>query len=227
MRLIRFLIPVLLISAAHADTLFKVTLDTGSGVFTNPPGPFSLAFEFTDGSGTGDGNNIVTMSNFEFGLGGAIVGAPFTSGGASGDLSTAVVLTDTGFDNIFFQGFTPGTILQFDLSVTTNVDPGGIPDELIMSILDSSFSPLPTTSSSPLFPLLVVDIDSPNPSVQTFGSDPSQEPAAGGFDFFSAPVVTPESLTPEPSTGFICGISLACLIAVRTRYGRRLAKSVI
>jgi hypothetical protein len=209
-----------LISAVHADTLFKqVTLDTSSGFSETPPGPFSLAFEFTDGSGTGDGNNIVTLSNFQFGFGGSPAGAPFTSGGASGDLSTAVVLTDTGFDNIFFQGFTPGTILQFNLSITTNVDAGGIPDEFIMSILDSSLSPLPTTSSSPLFPLLVIDIDSSNPTVQTFASDTSQEPAAGGFPvFFDAPVVTSSSPTPEPATGWICGIALAALIALRRGY---------
>jgi hypothetical protein len=225
-RLIQFLILVLLISAAHAGTVLQVTLDTGAGSFVNPPGPFSLAFELTDGSGTRDGNNIVTMSNFQFGLGGGVVGAPFTSGSASGDLSTSVALTDAQFDNIFFQGFTPGTILQFDLSLTTNVDPGGIPDEFIMSILDSSFSPLPTTSFSPLLPFLVIDIDSSNPTVQTFGSDPNQQPAAGGFPppFLPAPVVTsispnPGSTSispvPEPSTGWICGISLACLIALR------------
>jgi hypothetical protein len=224
-RLIRFLIPVLLISAAHADTLFQVTLDTGSGLFFDSPGPFSLAFEFTDGSGTGDGNNSVTMSNFQFGPGGGVVGAPFTSGSASGDLSTNVVLTDAGFGNIFFQGFISGTILQFDLSLTTNVDPGGIPDEFIMSILDSSFSPLPTTSSSPLFPLLVIDIDSSNPSVQTFGTDPNQEPAAGGFTpFLPAPVVTSISPVPEPSTGLIFGISLICLSALRGRYLKSLLK---
>lgn len=227
-RLIRFLIPVLLISAAHAYTLLQVNLDTSSGLFLDQPGPYSLAFEFADGSGTGDGNNAVTMSNFQFGPGGGIVGAPFTSGSASGDLSTSVVLTDAQFGNVFFQGFISGTILQFDLSLTTNVDLGGIPDELIMSILDSSFSPLPTTSSSPLFPLLLVDIDSPNPTVQTFGTDRNQQPAAGGFTpFLGAPVVTsispgqePTSIssTPEPSTGWICGILLACLTALRTRY---------
>ncbi len=89
----RLLGSLLLISAfcalcqeATAGTIYDVTLDTtqlvGSAV-----GPFSIFFEFTDGSGVGDANNTVTMSNFNFG-GGSALGNAVVFGGASGSSET-------------------------------------------------------------------------------------------------------------------------------------------
>jgi len=63
---------------------------------------FSLDFQLTDGSGTGDANNTVILSDFGFG-GGTAVGNPNLTGGATGDLASTVTLTDTAFLNDFFQ----------------------------------------------------------------------------------------------------------------------------
>jgi hypothetical protein len=58
----------LAVSAVRANVIKTVTLDT-SALGALPNGPFSLGFELADGSGTGDGNNSVVLSDFQFGSG--------------------------------------------------------------------------------------------------------------------------------------------------------------
>src|SRR5579871_5069955 len=81
--------------AGRAQTTFTVSIDT-SALMGNPGGPFSLDFQLTDGSGTNDGNNTATLSNFNFGVG-AATGTANLSGGASGSLSSGITLTDNSF----------------------------------------------------------------------------------------------------------------------------------
>jgi hypothetical protein len=216
MKIIHLLLIALIAGTAQASAL-HVTLDTTLLGFS-PPGPLSLAFQLADGSGTGDGNNSVTLSNFS---GFTPAGVPILVGSASGDLSSFITITDATPANIFIQGATFGSVLTFNLLLTTNVDPG-TPDEFLFSILDSTFSPLPTFSTSPLFPLLVVDIDSASPTVATFGSDQSQQPVAGGTAAFPAPQVSVISSVPEPSSIALCIVPLALMVLafrqkIRTR----------
>ncbi|MGI8743749.1 MAG: hypothetical protein ACR2NN_14465 [Bryobacteraceae bacterium] len=140
-------------------------------------GPFSIEFQLNDGSGTNDGNNSALLSNFTFG-GGSVVVAPTLTGGATGNAATSISLTDSSFFNQFIQEFTPGSKLGFRLALTTNLDIGGAPDQFTLAILDSSGTELPTRSSSNVF--LQIDIDSANPLIQTFATDTSRMPAAGG-----------------------------------------------
>jgi hypothetical protein len=189
-------------SLMRADISDTVTLGTAP-LIGDVAGPFSLYFQFTDGSGTGDGNNTVTLSDIQFGTGGGPSGAPSTFGGVSGDLSSQVVLTDSSFFNYFEQGFTPGDELSFTLDSTTNVDAGPIPDAFSFEILDSTGFPIPTTD--PFSQLLGFNIDSPGHTIQTFATDPTQTPVAGGPPIdMSAPQVTPTGTTtavvPEPSS---------------------------
>jgi hypothetical protein len=225
-------LPLLMFLAfgAQANIIYNVYWDTSDPSFGNvPPGPLSLGFEFADGSGTGDGNNSVTLSKFNFGGGGAS-GSAFLSGSVAGDFASSITFTDAAPTNIFIQGFTAGSSLKFTIDMTTNVDSGGGPDEFILSVLDSTLSPIPTTASSPLFPLLVFDINSANPSVQTFNVDTSQPPAAGGGIFFTAPLLTPQapSAVPEPAsaalsiTAFV-SIAVYIRIASRRRCNRTMA----
>jgi len=52
--------------AGHAGQFYSVTLNTAPLVGL---GDFGVAFQFTDGSGTQDGNNGVVVSGFQFGGG--------------------------------------------------------------------------------------------------------------------------------------------------------------
>ena len=111
---------------ASASIIFDVSLDT-SPLIGDPAAPFALEFQFNDGSGLGDGNNTVVLDNFSFGAGGAATGAPSTAGGASGSVGTSVSFVDNEFFNQFVQPFTPGSLLSFRVSLSTNLDAGGTP----------------------------------------------------------------------------------------------------
>jgi hypothetical protein len=192
----------------RADAIYTIGLDT-SPLIGEAAGPFSLAFEFIDGSGTGDANNTVVLSSFQFGVGGSASGSPTVFGGATGNTSSGITLIDSSFFNALVQPFNPGSSLGFSLDTTTNLDAGGTPDEFSFSILDSSGAPIPTLGFVDAF--LVLDVDSSNPTPQTFSSDPSTPPQAGGNPItMAAPQATIG--TPEPGTFFLlsagCGIIL-------------------
>jgi hypothetical protein len=209
---------IALAGSAHASVILDVTL-TGTDLLDSFGGsisatPYSLAFQLADGNATGDGNNSAVLSNFQFGTGGP-TGSPLLIGGAVGDLSSTVTLTDSGLANIFIQPYIAGATLQFRLTLTTNVDGGGTPDEFIFSILDNTLTPIPSASASPLGPFLVVDLDSANPSVTTFGGDPTSL-----YGFIAAPQVTvgsPVSSVPEPTSAALCVIPLICLAWILKR----------
>ena len=46
----------------QANVVYNVSLNTST--ISGVAGVYGLAFSFTDGSGSGDGNNTVTLSNF-------------------------------------------------------------------------------------------------------------------------------------------------------------------
>jgi len=204
-------------SASASSVTYNVFLDTTS-LAGNSAAPFSLEFGLADGSGTGDGNNAVVLSNFHFGTGSAS-GSALLGGGASGDLSTSVVLTDTdAISNYFVQGFSPGNSLSFQLQLSTNLESGGLPDTFFFAILDNTFSPLPTLAGAPLDALALINIDNPL-SIQTFGGDVSRSPVAGGdpISRFSAPAIS-VSEVPEPSTFPVLGLAILASICVSRRY---------
>ena len=170
-----------------------VSLDTST-----LSGPFELAFVFIDGSGTGDGNNTVTLGNFLFGGGSAgAVDTGLSTGGVSGDLTSGASLVDSSFFNVFASSFTPGSLLSFDFSLTTNVDGGGAPDQLSLVLLQADgITPVATEDPSGGDSLLTVNIDSASPAFSTFASD-----------LTSAPIVT-TSAVPEPPTLLLLAIGL-------------------
>ncbi len=167
-----------------------VTLDT-SVLIGSTAGLFAIGFQLADGSLTGDGNNAVVVGNFQFGGGMTIPQLCEVSaqGGATGDLSSSIALTDLGIFSYCFQPFLPGSTLSFNVSYTNNLDPAGLPDEFVMVILDKNLRPIPTTGG---VALLQIDFNSASPTVQTFAGDPTQpESANGGFGIaISAPVVS-------------------------------------
>lgn len=199
---------ILIVPSIHANTIFTVTLNT-SPLVGSGAGPFSVAFQLNDGSGTNDGNNTATLTNFSFG-GGSATGSPTLFGGAGGDLTGTVTLTDSDFFNAFIQGFSPGSSLSFLVDLTTNVDSGGIPDAFAFSILDANGFSIPTMDPSGADTLLTINIDSANPEILTYATDPSRNTLGGTGPAITmdAPVTSP---VPEPASLLLLGTGLASL----------------
>ena len=172
---------------AQAGQLYSVSLDT-SPLIGHSEGPFYLEFQLNDGSGTGDGNNTVTLSDFQFGIGGSAVGNPITEGGVTGSLTTGVVITDSDFFNSFYEEFTPGALLSFMLEIMTQVD-AITPDQFSFAILflDALMDPVEIPTFGPANALLTIDIAAPNLIVQTFASNPAEFPSIA----LDAPMVIP------------------------------------
>jgi hypothetical protein len=190
--------------AAHASLITgTVSLDT-SGL----AGPFELAFILTDGSGGGDGNNTVTLSNFLFGGGSAgAVDALLSFGGASGNLISGASLVDSSFANIFASAFTAGSSLSFHFGLTTNVDAGGTPDQFSLALLRADGTLVNTQDPSGAGSLLTVNLESALPTFSTFASDLTPAPL----------VVESASPLPEPSMLLLLAISLVGALRSRRR----------
>lgn len=199
----------------NADTLFNITLDTASLV-GHPAGPFYVEFALTDGSGIGDANNTVTLSNFNLG-GGSALGSPFLFGGASGSLATGVTITDTSFVSFFSEQFAPGLHLSFLLGLTSNDDAGGTPDGFTFFILDSSGVALPTLAPFGDY-FLGAALGSTGPLFDAWGSDPSRAPTDGDPVSISAPIVTASSAVPEPGSIYLVASVVVVMALVRHRF---------
>jgi hypothetical protein len=177
---IGILFSLMAVPSSQADAIFTVTLDTTAlmGSPSSDAGPFSLAFQLTDGSGVNDGNNTATISGFNLG-GGSVTGSYTALGNTSVGSDGQIVLTDSEFLNLFMQGFTPGSSLSFTVDISTNVDSDGAPDFFGFILLDSSGMSIPTIDESLGDMLLAVNIDSANPEIWTYATDPSRNTLGG------------------------------------------------
>jgi hypothetical protein len=100
------------------------------------------------------------------------------------------------------------------------VDAGGTPDQFSMAILDSSGAQLPTLSFFDVF--VEIDLDSANPTIQTFASDPSRNTGAGCAPVnLAEPTFTSADSAPEPATIFLLGCALVILALRRYRLLRQ------
>lgn len=178
---------------SRGDLIFDVNVDP-SALIGNPAGPFSLDFQLINGgqpilTNQFDDPNQAIINNFNF-FGGSPLGSPTLIGFAIGDLSSQVVLTDPGTQNVssfvneFSQPFAPGPRLTFRVDLTTNFfkqigqffDPSSPffgqpplpPDQFSFGILDATGFEIPTTDPTGANRLIVVDINSNNPTIQVF-----------------------------------------------------------
>ncbi len=175
--------------ASHATT-YRIEIATAAlGIPANAAGaPFQLDFQLNGGDTP---NNTATLSNFTFGGGGAPFGTPTIIGDATGSLAGSITLTDSvaGGFNEFFQSFTAGSSLAFDLTLTQFVDAGFTPDAFSVSILDKDGFSIPTTGLGDT--LLFADIDT------TDALTPAQLNLSAGVNSFADVAV---AAVPEPGT---------------------------
>ena len=196
-------------SVAQGGVVYDISMNT-EPLIGHAAGPFSLEFQLNDGSATGDGNNTANLTGFLF-EGGTAVGSPTLTGGVSGNLTSGITLTDSGFFNQFIQSFMPGSSLSFRLSLSTNVDSGGTPDQFSFAILDKTGAELPTLAPSFFDVLAYIDIDSTDPSIRTFGTDTSRLPSGGGSSIdISGPIATTVN-TPEPASFILLSMPVVVL----------------
>jgi hypothetical protein len=211
---------ILLLMAAPALGGEVLTVNLDTSLLLIAPGEYSLYFQLTDGSGANDGNNTATLGDFVFG-GGVAISPAQVFGGASGDLTGLVTLTDNSFFNAMTQGLVPGSLLTFSLNLTTNPDPGGTPDVFAMSILDPNGNEIPTLDPSGANTLLMITIDSVL-GVQSFSSDPNTATSTGQFiDMNAATISSTSSAAPEPaSLLLVLGAGLVAACRTVRRYSR-------
>lgn len=198
-------------SALFGDTI--LTLDT-TPLETSVAGPFTLDFQFIDGNGTGDANNTVTLTNFDFGGGAVTTVGGFPIGGVtvgSGPLS--VTMVDSSFLNEVQFSLTPGSQVQFDLAATTNPD-SSTPDTFTFAILDGNGNEIGTTNSNGNQSFVEVDLPT-----GTSGENIILSGSAPGADVtLNAPTQgtggSPPSV-PEPATGLWTGFALAMILLAR------------
>ena len=179
-----FCIAVLVFTAnvANADAIYDVRVDTSS--LTSPTvAGFNL---FPDSA---SGNNTATITNVTFGGGSAGTGCPATlqpcTMGATGDLTTSIVLNDSAGMSQFFEDFSPGSTLSFVLDLTTNApNPGVFPDAFGFTLFDSNGNLLPGADST-TGDYLAISIDSANPTIVS---------QVSGVTLSSAAVPEPDTL---------------------------------
>ena len=168
----------------HAQTttqvLYHVTMNT-SQLADHPAEPFSLQVVLTDASGSGDANSSVTITNINLGNNGNADGDPRLEGDASGDMSTAIVLGDATSESDFWEPFTPGDQLSFDVLVSLSLDPSDGSDDLVIAIVDAQGQRIPTLDPMEENVLLrFTTSDGATVTAESYRTDSSVDPFTSG-----------------------------------------------
>jgi hypothetical protein len=207
-------------AATHADTFnFHVDLNV-AGLSSGPDAPFFLDFQLNKGNGSL--LNSVVVNNFHYTIGSA-TGSPTITGLASGTMSgltPSITLNESSVSsfNDIFQGFSSDTtFIGFDVSLTQN-SPGTIPDQFVISILDSEVGnfPIATTDFSGSS-MATVSIGAANvlDEVHVFQADTPWSSTV-------AATKSPASV-PEPSSVMALVGGVGCLMTLRRRRAQKAA----
>jgi len=182
--------------------------------------PFYLDFQLNYGDSTNP-TSTVTLSNFQF-TGGSALGSPTTTGTASGNLTSSVLLTASSISqlNELYQPFASSTTdIKFTASVT-ETGSGVTPTEFTTAILDSSLNPpAQLFTTAPDTASLVVLNLKPSNTYTNVGAYTSLTSAdANTVVTGVAATITP---VPEPST---TAAIVGCAVTIFACYARRFRK---
>ncbi len=167
--------------------------------------PFALEFQLNGGD---PNSNTVSITNFNFGSGSATALPPATfSGLASGGLGSSVTVADNTANpfNEFYQGFAPGNTLDFDVSLTTNVNTLPAADTFSFAVLDMDLFNIPTNGAGDA--LLTININ----NVLTGLGDVQTFSGTGAYSGVTAVA------TPEPSATITLLSGAGILLGLRRR----------
>ena len=182
--------------AQASTTTYAITVNTSTSpgwdlISAGPP--YSLDFQFTDGS-TGDPNNTATVDSTDF---------------------TGFTLTDgtPPFSGEQIIPFTPTDQLSFIVTLTENEDVSGQPDLFSFAILDQNFNELPT--SDPSGANTIVNIAE--------STDPGSSGAltAQTFDTQGNDFLADITAVPEPGTLPLSLLVGSGILACRRGFARR------
>jgi hypothetical protein len=146
-------------------------------------------------------NNLVTVTDFATD---SVLSAATMSGSVTGSLVPGpLTLSDVDFFNEWSQAVTFGTSISFDLSISTNSTPGGIPDSLSVFLLNASRNPFATSDPTGADSLFTIEINSQSPGASVFSSS------------FETTTVSQIQAVPEPFGGFLAGFTLLAVLLGR------------
>jgi len=179
---------------------YLVTVNTASVSGTSG----FLEFQFAPGDASSQAA-FVEIGNFAA-SGGSLSGAPVLNGGASGDLSSVLLIDNSTAFNDYFQGFNYGSGYQFILTLggPAITNPNGTSTSgstFALAMYDSATNPILTTDPSGFAFLVQVNLDGTN-TPQNISGDPS--------------LITVTSI-PEPGSLTLLGTAAAGLLGLARR----------
>ncbi|HEY1765421.1 MAG TPA: alkaline phosphatase family protein [Opitutaceae bacterium] len=212
------------ISALRAQSLsFDVNIDTSGLSAEGGDAPFYLDLAMIYGNGS-LAANTATLSNFSF-FGGGALGSATVTGGATGSLSSAVILPVSKTDPLadLFQEFSLGvTSISFVATITETGPDVGTPTEFTAAILDSSlggpaqlFTTAPDTAS-----LVTLALDSAN-TVGDVKAYSAVSSADGNIQLSGVSASVPDTSSTAALLGAVL-LGAALLFRYRGLFGRRL-----
>ena len=199
--------------SSRADVVYDFTVNTQPLIDDTADGlPYYLGFSLFNLNGS-----TVTLSNFQFG-GGSATPPGLGFGNVTGDATSSIVLGSGTVIDEFYEAFTPGTQLSFQIDASPMF--GSPPADFFdFFITDDLLNNLPTVDPSGNDNLAQLTFDVPQLTPNTYAFDTTAQTFTGNYlDDGGEPTLTPASApVPLPrAAGMVVGL-LAIVLGVSMR----------